>query len=635
MWRSPSGEWVAETRIAAGVGGVVLVDDNSLWVSMSDNRLLEFDLRPGAHSLRLRRTLRPGVDIPNAAPFDMIVDRRKRLWLVLTNGEVALFSQNKSRVIDLPRYQDLPGDVRLPSARFIAEDKSGNIWLGDYSFGLDVLAKPGDEKGKIFHFTAAHGLPSDRIRALFADQEGRMWVGTRSGVAFIGGESDDLLAVLRSGVRFKAITSIHGLRSGSVRGITQDDNGTIWLATAAGFEWVRIVGDSIIVGSRPELDGIPMLSCGRMHDGILWCASHEGIYTYDVRRPEPPTHMPDVFIDKFIVGGTEVDLSGQLEFPHTQNNCAVEFTGVSLRHSLRYAYRLGQARQLGGEWHPLGKERRVTFAQLSPGAYTFEVKAITDNGVESLKPASVIFSILAPFWQQGWFIALVVLVAVSAPAGIMWLRTRHLLAIARVRTSLATDLHDDIGSSLTRVTLFASAAQEELRKRHIADDNKKLSTLLSDVSNISRNLVGTMSDIVWSVDPEKDSSEELTIRMKTYAGRVLEAKGIEYNVEISAAVSSLKLPPEFRRNVFLIFKEGLANVVQHSQATGVQLMLDRQQDVFLMAIGDNGKGFDRETLGRINGLKNMEKRAEQLGGTLEIQSTPMSGTVVAFRARLP
>jgi signal transduction histidine kinase len=287
------------------------------------------------------------------------------------------------------------------------------------------------------------------------------------------------------------------------------------------------------------------------------------------------------------------------------------------------------------EWHPLGAERRVVFAHLSPGVYTFEVKAVTENGIASETPAVVRFSILAPFWQQWWFVGLVVLAIVTMTAGIMWLRTRHLLAIAQVRTGLATDLHDEIGSSLTRISLFSSAGLEELKKAGASNANGKLAALINDISGISRGLVDTMSDIVWSVDPDKDSVEELLIRMKTYAGRIFEARGIEYDVDSHPGVSNLNLPPEVRRNILLIFKEALTNIIRHSEATAVNLAFSAERERFILRIRDNGKGFKFETLGRVNGLKNMQKRADQIGGSLVITSKPSEGTVVDLRRKLP
>jgi signal transduction histidine kinase len=206
----------------------------------------------------------------------------------------------------------------------------------------------------------------------------------------------------------------------------------------------------------------------------------------------------------------------------------------------------------------------------------------------------------------------------------------------RVRSRIATDLHDDIGASLTRITLFSTAAQEELRKEGArAATGDRLFALLQDISNTSRDLVDAMSDVVWAVDPRNDSFDNLLLRMKTYAGRLLEARGMEYDIDFPGPIGALDLPLDFRRNMFLVFKEALNNAVRHSQGTTVQLSLSRNDGFLVMKIRDNGRGFDVDHAGRINGLRNMKKRAEQIGGTLTVDSVPGAGTTILLRARLP
>jgi signal transduction histidine kinase len=206
--------------------------------------------------------------------------------------------------------------------------------------------------------------------------------------------------------------------------------------------------------------------------------------------------------------------------------------------------------------------------------------------------------------------------------------------IERLRTRIATDLHDDIGASLTRITVFSDAVHREIATR---DDKttERITGLVSDISAISRELVDNMSDVVWSVDPRNDSFESLLLRMKTTAARVLEAKGIEFDFDIPEEVASLKLPLDFRRNFFLVFKEALNNVLRHSGAGQVRIAIGREGGWLTLTIADNGRGFQISPEGGGNGLRNMRRRAEQLSGQVHLDSTPGDGTTVRLKAKLP
>ncbi len=149
--------------------------------------------------------------------------------------------------------------------------------------------------------------------------------------------------------------------------------------------------------------------------------------------------------------------------PHVsvlENSWRIEFTGLSFKDekALRYKYRL-----LGwdGRWQETPNERAVTFASLRSGAHTFEVSAITADGVESAGPASLHFEILPPFWLRWWFIAFCVLIVGSVLYAIHIVRLGRLLEIEKIRSRIATDLHDDIGAGLTHIGLLSQVALQK------------------------------------------------------------------------------------------------------------------------------------------------------------------------------
>jgi signal transduction histidine kinase len=144
-----------------------------------------------------------------------------------------------------------------------------------------------------------------------------------------------------------------------------------------------------------------------------------------------------------------------------------------------------------------------------------------------------------------------------------------------------------------------------------------------------------MNDIVWSIDPKNDSFEFLLLRMKGHAVKVLEAKGINYEIDIPAELSRLKLPLGFRRRFFLIFKEAINNIVRHAHAARVVLTMRRRDASLVMTIADDGNGFEQGENGQGNGLRNMRERAASLNGRLDISSSRGRGTTINLMAPIP
>jgi signal transduction histidine kinase len=219
-------------------------------------------------------------------------------------------------------------------------------------------------------------------------------------------------------------------------------------------------------------------------------------------------------------------------------------------------------------------------------------------------------------------------------------RVNKLLEIERIRTSIASDLHDDIGSTLTEIALYSDVGLRALR-HHQSDtplseeERTKLFSLLGEIGTTSRSLIDAMNDIVWSIDPRNDSFEFLLLRIRMHATKMLEAKGINYDIDIPASLTSLRLPLGSRRRLFLIYKEAINNLLRHAQATRVTLTMRREGRTLIMTIEDNGTGFDPGDGGRGNGLHNMRSRARSIGGELTISSAPGIGTTVTLRVGIP
>jgi len=300
--------------------------------------------------------------------------------------------------------------------------------------------------------------------------------------------------------------------------------------------------------------------------------------------------------------------------------------GFGTGEVLRYQYKLEGADQ---DWSAPTDQRSVNYANLSPGKYRFVVRAVNADGLQSSSPAIVAFKILPPIWQRWWFLSIAAIAGSLAIYGGHRYRVGRLIELERVRTRIATDLHDDIGSSLSRMAILS-----EVVKQQLGGKSRQSAPLLTEIADSARGLVDSMSDIVWAIDPRRDNLSNVVTRVRQFASDVLEAKKIKWDFQVPPEIDDLKLDAEQRRHVFLIFKEALNNIARHADCKSVLLKINLTHHQLVAEVQDDGSGFvvqqnvqDASTNGRGgHGLKNMERRASQLGGRFTIQSSPGLGT---------
>jgi signal transduction histidine kinase len=200
-----------------------------------------------------------------------------------------------------------------------------------------------------------------------------------------------------------------------------------------------------------------------------------------------------------------------------------------------------------------------------------------------------------------------------------------------MRTNIATDLHDDIGANLTKIAILSEVAQQRLGQ-HLGDNGKD--NLLGSVAEISRESVSAMGDIVWAINPKKDSLIGLTRRMRQYAEEIFESRDISLEFEAPISATDLKLEANSRRNIYLIFKESVNNIVRHSNAAAVKIDFRLVDSELILRIDDDGDGFDAKQEYDGNGLLNIKKRTKDCGGRLEIDSVKGSGTKIVLHLKL-
>jgi ligand-binding sensor domain-containing protein/two-component sensor histidine kinase len=558
-------------------------------------------------------------DLPGDDIFRLFEDSRGDVWVSIASGVRNSIARWERGTESFHIYSEAEGLPSFNTSTAYCEDAAGNVWLGFYDGGL---ARYHD--GRFRLFTQSDGVPVGLIRALFLDHAGRLWVASdRDGIA----RMDVLEGEHPSFVKY---TIADGLASNSISCITEDKLGRMYFGTARSLD--RFDLETNRIRHYTKADGLASNAVRvalRDREGALWFGTDQGISRLIPALDNPPS-LPPILISGLRIAGDvqaisalgESEVSG-LILNSTQNQLSIDFVGLGFAagEALRYQYRFADS-----EWSAPTDQRTINYASLSPGRYQFQVQAVTADGNASPRPATITFTILPPVWQRWWFVTLVALTVGLAAWVIYRYRVGRLIEMERVRTRIATDLHDDIGSSLSQIALLS-----EVVRRRVNRDDPPVTESLAQIAGSSRELVDSMSDIVWAVDPRKDHLSDLTQRMRRFASEVFTARNIEFRFQERAEAEDLKLGADVRRQVFLIFKESVNNIVRHSACQRADIEFRVEHGWLTLKVSDDGKGFDSEEESDGHGLVSIRERAKALGGDLEVISHNGDGTTVRLK----
>jgi signal transduction histidine kinase/ligand-binding sensor domain-containing protein len=555
----------------------------------------------------------------NLEVFRLFEDSRGDVWILTTGAGNELLRWERAKNI----WHDYTLQTGFSMSRVgsaFVEDRHGNVWIGASSdHGETALIRY--RNGEFRVFTEAEGAPSSWIRDLFLDSRGRLWIASSNDGLWRLDEpnSDDF--------KFIKYTPASGLTSFAVACVTEDAFGRIYVGGWRGID--RLNPDTGQIENFTTADGLPAsfveISYRDRQDN-LWFGTDAGLVRF---VPEPPRTRkpPNIFIMGLRVSGVPqtVSILGEtripsLELASDQRQVTIDFLGVgtNLGERLRYEYRFGDSNWTQTE------ERTVHFANLAAGKYQFEVRAQTADRIYS-PTATVSFKIAAPLWQRWWFLALAALATLAVGYSLYRYRLGRLLEVANMRTRIATDLHDDIGANLTKIAILSEVAKQQQSNGETASDSP-----LSSIARISRESAASMGDIVWAINPQRDSVRDLVRRMRRHSEEMFTLRGIELTFKAPAQEQRLKLSVDLRRDLFLVFKEAVNNTARHSQCTKVEIALTVTAQQLLLVIADNGVGFDPTTESEGQGLMSMQRRATNLHGHFEVVSAAGQGTRITL-----
>ncbi len=545
--------------------------------------------------------------------------------------------------------------LSLPDVRAITEAPGGVLWFGMSGGGLGSMIQ-----GKVTQYRKKPGgMISDFVLSLSPDSDGTLWIGT----------GDAGLARLKDG-RFAAVGRDQGLLDNVIGHIVDDGNGYLWLGSRQGILRVsktelNQVADgsarSIHCLSYGKAEGLaaPAISGGfqpgacKTADGRLWFPTTKGLAVLDGRDFRGNSHPPPVVMEELVVDGQSVPLpSGSqdehplVRIPPGRQRFELRYTGLSFAapDKVRFKYRL---EGLENDWIEAGTRRVASYSYLRPGTYHFRVIACNNDNLWNETGAELGFAVLPFFYQTWWFLIVSITAAAISLGGLVfWVSRRRIRrkleslerqrALERERSRIARDIHDDLGASLTRITMLSQS---------VRSDVQALPTTTSDVDQIyqtARELTRAMDEIVWAVNPRHDTLDSLVTYLGRFAQSFLSTAGIRCRLDVPVQLPGWPLTSEIRHNLFLALKESLNNAAKHARATEVRISLDLQPGGFIIHVVDNGCGFQQPPDGMPvpsengggNGLTNMRKRIEELGGRCEWTTAPGEGTRVCFNILL-
>ncbi|HSC27840.1 MAG TPA: two-component regulator propeller domain-containing protein [Vicinamibacterales bacterium] len=622
-----------------------------------------------------RAVVVPGSDVPPFRTLDRRVVRARSgdWWVLLDNGLIRFrgpqlqFHESVQRIpasLFSKRSLDGPGTSRVPG---LYEDAAGRVLVSTSDAGLLWIdAKPGVDpviepvqsvpgvrvvplmpalagrdgtiwlssmeqlarlrNGRTELVAATNGLPDTKVRSLYIDRRGRLWIGLRdSGVSMTRNPADDTPEFVNYSTRA-------GLASDAIWSITEDEFGRIYLATNRGLD--RLNPETGRVRHFTTSDGLPSnyaTYCMRDSRGYIWAGTINGLARIDPRAERGAPAPPPVYVTRLQIAGAEyplpergIEQASILGLPASAHQISLEYVGLSLgrEHAFRYQYRL---QGVDPDWSEPTDMRAVTYAQLSPGRFRFEARAIDAEGATSPHPAVVTLEILPPLWRRWWFLTAASFLLVAAAFLLHRLRLQHAIAMERIRRQVATDLHDDIGSGLSQIAILSEVAKRDLGKPH-----------LDEIAGLARGMRESMDDIVWAVDPRSDRLTDLAERIRQVAYNALESDGMEVDLHMPAEreLERVNLDAGTRRHVLLVAKEAITNIARHAGASRVEIRLEISRRSLRLTIRDNGRGFTADRSYEGQGLRSLPRRAAELGAQLQIQSTPAQGTVVTLHVPL-
>lgn len=571
-------------------------------------------------------------------------DKFGNLWIG-TEGGLDYYIIDKGII---ERFQSGNGDNKSLSdnriqSNCILIDNEENIWVGTWN-GLNKISSSGNELSAYLEniniesfFNDPYdenSLSDNRIISLFLDEDNILWIGTH------GGGLNKLDLNSNDNYEFVSYSEKDGLPSNVIYGILNDNEGNLWISTNNGLSKFTPADEEF--RNYDESDGLQSnqffwgASC-KAKSGRLYFGGVNGVNSFLPEELKDNPHIPPVHItglqlfnkpvtidDSLSVLSKSIIESNVIELDYDNYIIGFEFVALDFVNSEKNLYRY-KLEGFDNDWTQPGRRRFVNYTDISDGEYVFKVQGSNNDGLWNLEGASLRIIIESPFWKTWWFIIITILTLTGLVVYLISYRVKQLLSLERLRTKIAADLHDNIGSSLTEISILS-----EVIATKIDNEKEDVKRSLKLISENSRELIDKMTDIVWLVNPKRDSLYDLILRLEDRYSEILSQTNISFKSENLRALEKVSLSMEHRQHIYLIFKEAINNSITHGNCTEIILNANQKGRSIVIHLRDNGIGFDPNKKSHGNGLENMKRRAEKIGGKLTITSSVNQGTEIQF-----
>jgi signal transduction histidine kinase/ligand-binding sensor domain-containing protein len=575
---------------------------------------------------------RAGLEPTENVVLDLVADAHGGVWTTCPSCRQSLhrFDSRAGTSTAVDALRETAGYLQIDGDRLWVGSLGGIRQLDLRTMAMTAIADSG-------------GGNLDGVLAFHRGREGSLWVGANSG-----------LFRFDSAGRLRArYTANEGLPGNAVFGILEDERATLWLSTNRGLVSIDTRASTNAVRVYDHTTGIGNVEFNRnaylrARDGSMFFGGDRGVTWFHPDQVVLNAYKPPVVftsLQRSTQRGTRVSHhlgSTPVRVAPDEYTFTIEFAALNYVNPHRNQY----AVQLVGfdeDWKQQGVTRQTTYTNVPPGSYEFRVRAANDDGVWNEQPAILTVIVEPFFWQTWWFQAGLVAATVALIVAATWYasRNRFRMALQRSeaqaaleaeRSRISRDMHDEVGASLTEIAILSEVA---LRSSGSVPDGDHLRR----IGEKSRATVDSIGEIIWAIDPRNDAGDRFVAYLREFTADYLESADLRAVLSFPTASTTVRVTADFRRSVFLILKEAVANAVRHANATEVRATLTLDANTLKLEIADNGIGFEYSANGDRDvgedGLENMRQRAAALGGRLEIRSARGSGTAIVCEVPLP
>lgn len=598
----------------------IYLEQNKLWLS-GENGLVIFDLKTKQFS-RLNGLPSEVAECLDGWITEIYKDEYGNYWLSLwQNGLLKYNFTTKEYIHYSPDNPEHKLPYLTPQGRVV--DKRGNVWIGYMEIAaftcFDITKNTFKNYSIEFN---SEGINNRSLMGLEFDNMGQLWLATLEGGIYCFDPTKET---------FKSFDIQKGLSSNKIYGIIKDLKNNLWAISIHGLNRINISTGEI--SNYYISDGLPSNDFGAAphmitQKGILYFVCDQSIVKLNPDELKPNPYTPSVYLMSYEVSGiTRYIENGQtqLNFSYHDKTIIFEFNGINYidPDKTQYAYFMDGFDEV---WTYSGSRNFASYTNLPRGDYILRIKTSNKPNQWNMKEYTIKIHVDGPFWKTWWFFGLCLLLMCLISYIIYFIRLRQILAIQNIRNKISQDLHDDIGSSLSSISIYS-----EVLKKIIGNKVPDSTSIITNLQETAKNAMENMSDIVWAINPKHDRFVNITDRLEIFANQLLGAKNITFNFKIPNDIGGIKLSTQQRKNIYLICKEAVNNVAKYSDAKNCIVEILKNENNMSIHIIDDGKGMGEESksLGG-NGMLNMKKRANELDGVLDVVTEKNKGTKLSI-----